>query len=348
MKTVIKHTRAAILNKQSRPLIIDEIELPEKLHKGQILVKMKYSGICGSQLGEIDGVKGKDNYLPHLLGHEAIAKVVQTGTGVKKVKKGDKVLLHWMPSNGIDAKTAIYKWKNKKLNSGKITTFSNYSIVSENRVSKINKFKNDLDLLLLGCTASTAIGSVKKLCKIKKHQTAVVAGCGPIGLYLIKYLNYLNIKKIISIDINKKKLELSKKYGATDIILNSKKLQKKIPIKLMKDTDYFFECTGNSKIISSGYESLKTNGTIILIGVPHYKSKVKINTLGINLGKKLLGSKGGKFNPSKDLINFSKLVSLKKLSSKNFILRRIKLDKINKIFSEMRQNKILGKAIIEF
>ena len=73
-----------------------------------------------------------------------------------------------MPSNGIDAKTAIYKWKNKKLNSGKITF--NYSIVSENRVSKINKFKNDLDLLLLGCTASTAIGSVKKLCKLRNTK----------------------------------------------------------------------------------------------------------------------------------------------------------------------------------
>ncbi len=348
MKTVIKHTKAAILTKLNKPLIIDKVELPDKLLRGQILVKMKYSGICGSQLGEIDGVKGKDNYLPHLLGHEAIAKVIQTGSSVKKVKKGDKVLLHWMPADGIDAKTATYKWRNKALNSGKITTFSNYSIVSENRVSKINRSGNDLDLLLLGCTASTAIGSVKKLCKIETNQTTVVAGCGPIGLYLIKYLNYLNVKKIISIDINKKKLELSKKFGATHMILNSKKIQKKIQTKLKKNIDYFFECTGNSKIISLGYECLKTNGSMILIGVPHYKSKASINTLGINLGKKLLGSKGGKFNPSKDLKNYSKLVSLKKLNSKNFILKRIKLDKVNKVFSEMRQNKILGKAIIEF
>ena len=333
MKIIIKKTKAAILVHQKKPLIIDNIFLPKELKKGQILVKMKYSGICGSQLGEIDGVKGKDKYLPHLLGHEGIARVLQ-------------VLLHWMPSSGIKALPAVYKWRNEKLNAGKVTTFHNYSIVSENRVSKINNFHNDLDILLLGCTASTAIGSVEKICKIKKNSNVVVAGCGPIGLYIVKYLNFLKVKKIIAIDINEKKLKLSKKFGATDIIFNKKK--KNVFNTLNNKIDYFFECSGNSDVISLGYECLKKNGSIILIGVPHFKSKIKINTLGINLGKKLIGSKGGKFNPDKDIKNFAKLVSLKKLSSKNFILKKVKLENINSIFSKMRNNTLLGKSIIKF
>ncbi len=346
MKTIIKKTRAAILAVQKKPLIIDEISLPNKLYKGQILIKLKYSGICGSQLGEIDGVKGKDNYLPHLLGHEGVGKVLQTGPLVKKVKKGDKVLLHWMSSSGIDAKPAYYKWHNKKLNAGKITTFSNHSIISENRVTKINNFKNDLDILLLGCTASTAIGSVDKLCKIKSNQNIAVAGCGPIGLYLIRYLNFLKVKKIISIDINKKKLKLSKKYGATETILNIKKRNN---LELIKGKiDYFFECTGNSNIITKGYESLKQNGSIILIGVPHFRSKISINTLAINLGKNLIGSKGGKFNPSRDFKNFSKIVSRKNLNSRNFIIKKIKLENINQVFQNMRMNKLIGKVVIKF
>jgi len=109
-----------------------------------------------------------------------------------------------------------------------------------------------------------------------------------------------------------------------------------------------FDCTGNSQIISGGYESLKQDGSIILIGVPHFKSKIKINTLGINLGKKLLGSKGGNFNPSKDLKNFLKLVSLRELNSKNFIKKKIRLKQINTIFSKMRKNNLLGKSIIKF
>jgi len=223
MKLVIKKTIAAILVEQRKPLVISEIELPNQILRGQVLVKILYSGICGSQLGEIEGIKGKDKFLPHLLGHEGIGKVIQVGPSVKKVKKNDKVLLHWMPTIGINAKPPIYKWKNKILNAGFVTTFNNHAIVSENRITKIKEKDHDLDMLLLGCTASTAIGSVDKLCKINKDKTVVVAGCGPIGLYIIRYLSFLNVKKIIAIDINKKKLNLSKKYGATEIILNNKK-----------------------------------------------------------------------------------------------------------------------------
>ena len=88
---------------------IAKIKLPKYLNFGQVLVKMIYSGICASQLGEIDGIKGKDKFLPHLLGHEGIGKVIDKGPGVKKVKKGDVVLLHWMPSNGINSKPPKYK-----------------------------------------------------------------------------------------------------------------------------------------------------------------------------------------------------------------------------------------------
>ena len=75
-----------------------------------------------------------------------------------------------MPTKGINAKPPIYKWKNKKLNAGYVTTFNNHAIVSENRITKIRNSQKDLDMLLLGCTASTAIGSVEKLCKINKHK----------------------------------------------------------------------------------------------------------------------------------------------------------------------------------
>ena len=71
---------AAILNEQKKPLLVDEIEIINKLEIGQVLVKLKYSGICGSQLGEIDGVKGTDKYLPHLLGHEGSGTVLDIAT----------------------------------------------------------------------------------------------------------------------------------------------------------------------------------------------------------------------------------------------------------------------------
>ena len=105
-------------------------EHPDPVPKaGEVLVNIKYSGICGSQINEIDATKGPDKYLPHLLGHEGSGIVEETGEGVTRVKKGDHVVLHWRKSSGLEAESAKYKWKGKKVNSGKVTTFSEKSIL---------------------------------------------------------------------------------------------------------------------------------------------------------------------------------------------------------------------------
>ena len=93
--------KAAILNESSKPLIVSNVDLPEKLQFGQVLVKVYYSGICGAQINEIDAVKGPDKFLPHLLGHEGSGIVQDIGPGVTTIKKNDHVVLHWRKSSGI-------------------------------------------------------------------------------------------------------------------------------------------------------------------------------------------------------------------------------------------------------
>ena len=98
--------KAAILTELNKPLVSGE-KFPhlKKLTFGQVRVKFFYSNICGAQLNEIDGAKGPDKFLPHLLGHEGSGIVVDVGAGVKTVKKDDHVVLHWRPSSGIQAET---------------------------------------------------------------------------------------------------------------------------------------------------------------------------------------------------------------------------------------------------
>ena len=140
----MQHTfKAAILNKLNSPLVIDYIKFNNNLSKGQVFIKLDYAGVCGSQLGEIQGVKGKDHYLPHLLGHEGVGEVIKINKYVSKVKKGDKVLLHWMPSKGINANGPVYDWKNKKVNAGGLTSFNSFAVVSENKLTKLNSIKHD-------------------------------------------------------------------------------------------------------------------------------------------------------------------------------------------------------------
>ena len=100
--------KAAILNESSKSLIIDDIDLPNKLEIGQVLVKLKYSGICGAQINEIDALKGPDKFLPHLLGHEGTGKIIDIGPNVKKLTINDNVVLHWRKGSGIESKTPTY------------------------------------------------------------------------------------------------------------------------------------------------------------------------------------------------------------------------------------------------
>ena len=112
MNKLPENTEAAILVEIGKPLVISTIELPKRLEVGQVLVKLHVSGICGSQLGEISGLKGNDPYLPHLMGHEGCGEVLQIGPGVKEVLPGDKVVLHWRKGKGIQADPAKYNWNN--------------------------------------------------------------------------------------------------------------------------------------------------------------------------------------------------------------------------------------------
>lgn len=348
MKIKIKNTKAAILKKLKYPLSLGTINLPKNLKKNQLLVELTHSGICGSQIGEIDGVKGPDKYLPHLLGHEGIGYVIQTGPKVKKVKEGDKVLLHWMKSGGDDSAPPIYNWNDKRLNAGLVTTFNQHAIVSQTRVTKIINNFNDLDLLMMGCTASTAIGSIKNLCNIKPRHIIAVSGCGPIGLYIIKVLRLMNVKDIVAIDINNSKLNLAKKLGAKFVLNTSKQNLSDLKKLFSNGFDYLFECTGNTKIISQGFECLKKDGSEILIGVPKHKKKSSFYTLEINLGKKLIGSKGGNFNPDKDISSYLKLLNLEGKDKKKIIKNIIKLEDINDLINETKKGNIIGKSVIVY
>ena len=128
--------KAAILESLNANLVIDEVELPT-LSFGQVLVRVQYSGICGAQINEIDGTKGPDRFLPHLLGHEGSGTVLEVGIGVKTVKVDDRVVLHWRQGDGLQSETPTYRRGGRTVNAGWVTTFNEYAIVSENRMTVI-------------------------------------------------------------------------------------------------------------------------------------------------------------------------------------------------------------------
>src|SRR5271170_6115947 len=152
--------KAAVLVQPNAPLEICDLELP-CLDVGQVLVQVAYSGICGKQIDEITG-RRPDPYLAHLLGHEGAGTVVETGPGVRKVKPGDAVVLHWMKSGGIDSSTPQFRRKGQggAINAGCVTTFSEVTIAAENRLTRIDPSVRPEVAALLGCAVTTGLGIV--------------------------------------------------------------------------------------------------------------------------------------------------------------------------------------------
>ena len=174
--------KAAILVESNQPLVVADVELPAALSFGQVLVDIHYSGICGAQINEIEAAKGPDKFLPHLLGHEASATVVDVGPGVKTAQKGDRVVLHWRPSDGLQADPASYRWNGRTVNAGWVTTFQEKAVVSENRVTKIDRAVDLRVVPLFGCAVTTAMGVINRDAAVEIGQSVVVFGIGGVGV----------------------------------------------------------------------------------------------------------------------------------------------------------------------
>ena len=261
--------RAAILTGINKPLKIENLTLPEELGHGQVLVKIFFSGLCGSQLSEIEGHRGKDKNIPHLLGHEGSGEVIKIGAGVKNFKKGDLVVLHYMKNkNGIESEYPKYKWGKKIVSSGGVSTFSDVSIVSENRLTKIPKNFDKRAAALFGCAITTGFGVISNDSKLKIGQSIIILGLGGIGLSICQSASLMSAYPIIGVDLHKNKIAMAKKFGLTHGILNNeKKLATKIK-KILNDgkADVVVEATGKKNLMELAYNLTKNKGETIFCG----------------------------------------------------------------------------------
>lgn len=343
-----KTMKAAILVEQKRPLTVDQVSLPQKLDVGQVLVKIHFSGICGSQLGEIDGAKGEDKYLPHLLGHEGSGTVVATGLGVRYVKPDDKVVLHWRKGLGIEAAPPVYEWKEKRLNAGWITTFSEYAVVSENRLTRIPG-DSDLEVAaLFGCAVTTGFGVIENDAKARIGESVVVYGAGGIGLNIVQAAALTNAYPIIAVDIHDNRLSLAAAMGATHMINSSngdapRKIEE---IVGRAGVDVFIDNTGQPAIIEMGYSITKPQGRVVLVGVPKAGANISIFSLPMHFGKVITGSHGGGSLPEKDIPRYFGLYRAGKLKLREILTERFELSDINTAIERMRNGKLAGRCLL--
>ncbi|MBI4586609.1 MAG: zinc-binding dehydrogenase [Planctomycetes bacterium] len=332
--------KAAILVEQNGPLVIDDVEIPP-LAPGQSLVRIEYSGICGKQMEEISGRRGKDPHLPHLLGHEGGGVVEEIGPGVRKVKPGDHVVLHWMKGSGIDSATPKFKRDGSTVNAGWVTTFSERSVVSENRLTPIPA-SIPLDVAsLLGCAVTTGLGIVFNNASLKPGQSIAVFGTGGVGLNVVQGAALVNAFPIAAVDLHECKLEKAREFGATHLFQAGRPGLEDSLMELSggRGFDAAVDVTGNNKIRQLAYDLTANSGRTILAGVPHCQDQITIDSFPLHFGRTIIGSHGGDTAPDRDIPRYIKLHELGKLKLDELITHRFRLEEINEAVEQMKSGK---------
>lgn len=332
--------KAVVLTQINGPLEVREITLGE-LHAGQVLVKNLTSGLCGAQLQEINGNKGNSGHVPHLLGHEGCGIVESVGPGVSTVKPGDKVIMHWRVGSGIEGGFPEYFDNGIKLSGGKVTTLSEFSIVSENRVTKV-PISTDVDIAaMLGCSLSTALGIVENEIDFKLGQRVLIVGMGGVGQNLLLGMHLIGCPDPHVLDKSPAKeaqaLELGAGRFATAMDV------------LADEYDIILDTTGNASVFDWSTSKLSSSGLLVLIGQPNPSVPFAISApykLFQGNGKTIKTTQGGKFNPELDIPRYLSFLSQINFRASEVISDRLKLEDINKAV-DMLKDGAAGKIIFE-
>lgn len=332
---------AALLTEHNKPLTLAHV-VPCELQPGQVLVRHLVAGICGKQIGEIRGDYDENAPLPRLIGHESCAIVEMAGPGVSKVSKDDKVICHWRKGSGMDSSFPNYGLANgKTITSGRITTFSEMSIISENRLTKVpHETPNEL-CALLGCALSTALAVMENDAKLKMGESVLIVGCGGVGMSLIRVSRMMGGGLVTGVEPDNSKLAACIRNGAMTAGVK--------PPNVKGEYDVIVDTTGSPEAIADTLPLLGSGGRYILVGQPKPESSIVIASarhMFDGEGKSIIGSQGGGFNPDVDIKRYVAMWWNGFLKIDGIVTDRYPLSRINDALDLVRSGSA-GRVMLE-
>lgn len=339
--------RAAVLHELNQPLRIETVEAPP-LAAGQLLVKLAYSGVCHSQVMEARGGRGPDRYLPHMLGHEGSGVVVETGAGVTKVKRGDRVILGWIKGQGADTQGVRYASGERTVNAGAVTTFNEYAVVAENRVTPLPAGLPMDVAVLFGCALPVGAGIVINIAKPQAGSTLAIFGLGGIGLAALMACKLFACKQVIAVDVEPAKLKMATELGATTVIDASRSDPVEEIRKLTGGlgVDYAIESAGLTRVIEQAFDATRRfGGLCVFASHPRSGEKIALDPFELICGKRILGTWGGDSKPERDIELLAGLYRDGKLPLDAMFTRRYALDEINEALDDLEHRRSVRPLI---
>ena len=341
------HATAAVLEELGKPLVLRAIKLPQ-LSAGQVLVKVEYSGACRSQIMEASGGRGPDRWLPHLLGHEGSGTVLAVGPAVTKIAVNDDVILTWIKGRGMDVPGAKYQCGDSIINSGPVTTFSNYTVVSENRLVKKPPNLPFDQAVLFGCALPTGAGMVLNEARPHKEEKVVVVGLGGIGLSAVMALKSLGVQVCVAVDISEDKLRVAKILGATHVFNSSISsfISDISSITNNNGFDLCIESGGLTDTIELGFQLIrKGGGRLLFASHPPADQCINIAPHDLISGKNIFGSWGGACKPDEDIPRFSSLIKKANIPLGILLTKKYRLQEINQALDDLKMGRVFRPLI---
>ena len=373
MSEMIK-SKAAIAWGPGQPLSIEEVDvMPPKA--GEVLVRVIATGVCHTDAFTLSGDDPEGNF-PAILGHEGGGIVEAIGEGVTSVEIGDHVIPLYTPECGEckfclsgktnlcgkiretqgkglmpDGTSRFYKDGQPIYHYMGCSTFSEYTVLPEISLAKVNKEAPLEEVCLLGCGVTTGMGAVMNTAKVEEGATVAIFGLGGIGLSAIIGATMAKASRIIAVDINESKFDLAKQLGATDCI-NPKAYDKPIQEVIVELTDggvdYSCECIGNVDVMRSALECChKGWGESVVIGVAGAGQEISTRPFQLVTGRVWKGSAFGGVKGRSELPGIVERYLQGEFKLNDFITHTMGLEDINEAFELMHEGKSI-RSVIHF
>ena len=367
-------SRAAVAWEAGKPLEITEIDVAAP-KQGEVLVRIVASGVCHTDAFTLSGAD-PEGIFPSVLGHEGGGIVEAVGPGVSSVAVGDHVIPLYTPEcrtckfctsgktnlcqaiRGTQGKGLMPDGTSRFSLGGKTihhymgtSTFSEYTVLPEIALAKINKEAPLEKVCLLGCGVTTGIGAVLNTAKVEPGATVAVFGLGGIGLAAIIGAVMAKASRIIAIDINPDKFEIARQLGATDCV-NPKEYDAPIQQVIVDMTDggvdYSFECIGNTQVMRAALECChKGWGESVIIGVAGAGEEISTRPFQLVTGRVWRGSAFGGVRGRTELPRYVEQAQKGEIPLDTFITHTMGLEDINHAFDLMHEGKSI-RSVIHF
>lgn len=364
--------KAAIAWGPGQPLSIEEVEVMPP-QAGEVRVRIVATGVCHTDAFTLSG-EDPEGVFPCILGHEGGGIVESVGEGVTSVKVGDHVIPLYTPECGEckfcksgktnlcqkiratqgkglmpDGTTRFSKDGQPIYHYMGTSTFSEYTVLPEISIAKVDPAAPLEEVCLLGCGVTTGIGAVMNTAKVKEGESVAIFGLGGIGLSAIIGARLAKAGRIIAIDINESKFELARKLGATDCI-NPNTFDKPIQEVIVEMTDggvdFSFECIGNVKVMRAALECChKGWGESVIIGVAGAGQEISTRPFQLVTGRVWRGSAFGGVRGRSELPSYVQRYMQGEFKLDDFITHTMPLEQINEAFDLMHEGKSIRTVI---